>query len=99
DSGLLSEEQLNHEVRLWRQAARKVAEEQGLLPDECRRYFIIRCITDLQVKDVVTTSEKLIGAAGVSSADDVRGQTQPLVQYSALRRKLNFELRDFLYDN
>ena len=22
-------------------------------PDECRRYFIIRCITDLQVKDVV----------------------------------------------
>lgn len=99
DSGLLSEEQLNDEVRLWRQAAQTVAEEQGPLPDECRRYFTIRCITDLQVKDVVTTSEKLIGTARVSSADDVRGQTRPLVQYSAVRRKLNFELRDFLYKN
>ena len=99
ESGLLSEEQLNREVRLWRQAALKVSEEQGLLPDECRRYFTIRCITDLQVRDVVTTSEKLIRLAGVSSADDVRRQSQALIQYSPARRKLNFELRDFLYKN
>ena len=60
DSGLLSEEQLNRDVRLWRQAARTVEREYGELADECRRYFIIRCIIDLQVKDVVTTTEKLI---------------------------------------
>ena len=60
DSGLLSEEQLNRKVRLWRQAARTVESEYGQLADECRRYFIIRCITDLQVKDVVTTTERLI---------------------------------------
>jgi dGTPase len=99
DSGLLSEAQLNREVRLWRQAALKVAEEEGPLPDECRRYFTIRCITDLQIRDVVTTSEQLIRAAAVSSADDVRRQTRPLIQYSPARRKLNLELRDFLYDN
>ena len=99
DSGLLSEKQLNREVRFWHYAARKVADEQGHLPDECRRYFTIRCITDLQVKDVVTTSEKLIGAARVSSADDVRRKSRALVQYSPARRKLNLELRDFLYDN
>src|ERR1043165_5184970 len=96
DSGLLSEKQLNREVRFWHYAARKVADEQGHLPDECRRYFTIRCITDLQVKDVVTTSEKLIGAARVSSADDVRRKSRALVQYSPARRKLNLELRDFL---
>ena len=99
DSGLLSEPQLNREVRLWRQAAKKVADEHGPLPDECRRYFTIRCITDLQIRDVVTTSEKLIGAAGVASADDVRRCSRPLIQYSPARQKLNCELRDFLYDN
>ncbi|MEY2428299.1 MAG: dGTPase [Verrucomicrobiota bacterium] len=99
DSGLLSEEQLNNKVRIWSQAARTVEEEYGKLPDECRRYFIIRCITDLQVRDVVTTTEKLIGEAGVSSADDVRLQPKSLVQYSPERRKLNLELRAFLYKN
>jgi len=99
DSGLLSEEQLNRQVRLWRQASRTVEREYGKLPDETRRYFIIRCITDLQVKDVVLTAEARIEAAGVASADEVRLQPKALVQYSGERRKLNRELRDFLYNN
>lgn len=99
DSGLLSESQLNRQVRLWRQATRTVEREHGPLPDECRRYFIIRCIIDLQVKDVVTTTEKLIRQAGVASADEVRLQARPLVQHSPARGRLNLELRDFLYQN
>jgi dGTPase len=97
DSGLLSEKQLRSEVRLWRQATRRVEGQYGELPDECRRYFIIRCITDLQVKDVVTTTEELIGAAAIQSVNDVRAQAGPLVQYSAKRGKLNAELCRFLY--
>ena len=99
DSGLLSEPQLKREVRLWRQATRAFEREHGSLPDECRRYFIIRCITDLQVKDVVTNTEQLISTSGVASADQVRLQARPLVQYSPERRRLNLELRDFLYHN
>jgi dGTPase len=99
DSGLLSEAQLNREVRLWRQAARTVEREDGQLADECRRYCIIRCITDMQVKDVVTTTEKLIREAGVASADEVRLQPRRLVRYSPRRRALNQELRKFLYQN
>jgi len=97
DSGLLSEAQLHGEVRVWRQAARSVEREYGRLPDECRRYFTIRCITDLQVKDVVNTTERLIRNAKVNSADDVRLLTKPLVQYSRPRRELNSELRRFLH--
>ena len=99
DSGLLSEEPLNRKVRLWRQAARTVQSEYGQLADECRRYCIIRCITDLQIKDVVITTEKRIREAGVASADDVRRQPRRLVQYSPRRRALNQELRKFLYQN
>ena len=99
DSELLSEKELNRHVRVWRQAARQVAKEYGVLPDECRRYFIIRCIIDLQVRDVVETTERHILRSGVASADDVRLQPAPLVDYSPARRRLNQELRDYLYTN
>ena len=99
DSGLLSEKELRRHVRLWARAARLVKKEHGDLPDECRRYFIIRTIIDLQIKDVVGTSERLIRATGVQSADDVRRCAKTLVRYSAERRKLNAELRRYLYKN
>jgi dGTPase len=99
DSGLLEERQLKREVRLWGRAARSIEREYGRLPDECRRYFIIRCLIDMQVKDVVTTTETRIRRAGVGSADEVRLYPKALVQYSPERRALNLELRDFLYQN
>ena len=99
DSRLLSDKQLDRDVRVWREAKRTVQREYGRLPDESHRYFIIRSIIDLQVRDVVTESEKLINEAGVSSADEARLQSRSLVRYSPHRRELNLELRDFLYKN
>jgi dGTPase len=99
DSELLDERKLCKEVRIWRDATRQVRREHGELPDECRRYFIIRCLIDSQVRDVVETTERLIADAGVQSADDVRLRPRPLVQYSPKRRELNLELRDYLYRN
>ncbi|MGA2855097.1 MAG: deoxyguanosinetriphosphate triphosphohydrolase [Verrucomicrobiota bacterium] len=99
DSELLSEKELCRHVRMWAQAARFVKREHGILPDECRRYFIIRTIIDLQIKDVVETGERLILAAGVQSADDVRRCPKALVKYSADRRELNLELRKYLFKN
>src|SRR5205809_498251 len=82
----------NRQVRAWRQAARTVEKECAQVPDECRRYFIIRCITDLQIRDVVMNAEPLIRQAGAASADDVRLQPRVLVQYGTEHRKLNVEL-------
>jgi dGTPase len=98
-SRLLSEEQLNREVKIWAEAARGVKRDYGDLPDECRRYFIIRCIIDSQVKDVVHTTETNIADARVKTADEVRAQSKPLVQYSLERREKNLELREYLYEN
>jgi len=99
DSELLSEKELSRHVRVWAHAAQLVKKQHGLLPDECRRYFTIRTIIDMQIADVVTTSEKLIRAANVQSADDVRRLAKPLIQYSPARRELNRELRRYLYKN
>ncbi len=67
DSGLLSEEKLIRNVRIFAQAARLVKKEYGELADESRRYFIIRTIIDMQIHDVVDTSEQLIHKAKVHS--------------------------------
>jgi dGTPase len=99
DAGLLDEKALCRETRIWSEAARCVKKEYGALSDECRRYFIIRCIIDGQVTDVVTTTEKRIARAGVGSADAVRLQPKALVQYSAKRCAHNQALRDYLYAN
>ena len=99
DSGLLSESKLERDVHIWAYAARLVRREHGKLPDECRRYFTIRTIIDIQVKDVVETSERLILSAEVKSADDVRLFPRVLIQHSTERRKLNRELRKYLYKN
>jgi dGTPase len=99
DSGLLSESELRKDVQIWRDAAKCVEREFGKLSDECRRYYTIRCLIDDHVRDVVETSEKLIAASGVESADEVRAQPKRLIQYSAERRKLNLQLRKYLYQN
>lgn len=99
ETGLLNETQLKKNVKIWNEADRFVKKTYGELSDECRRYFIIRCIIDQQVKDIVETAEKLILDSGVKSADDVRRYKKPLVQYSEKLEKLNLELRDYLYKN
>ena len=99
DSQLLDEKKLVANVRIWAHAAKRVKKEYGNLPDESRRYFIIRTIIDMQIRDVLENSERLIAKAGVKSADDVRLCAKPLIAYSQERRKLNQELRNYLYKN
>jgi dGTPase len=99
EAGLLSEANLQKKVRVFAQAARTVRKAHGELPSEIRRYFIIRCIIDDQVRDVVETSEAAIVASGVQSADDVRRHARPLVCFSAGRRQLNAELSRYLFKN
>ena len=98
-AGLFAEDRLRKDVKIWAEAHQCIAAEYGDLPDESRRYFIIRCIIDSQVKDVVHTAEAGLRGANIKSADDARRHPGPLVQYSESLGRLNAELRDYLYKN
>jgi dGTPase len=98
DWGLLSENHLKRNVRIWHDAAATVRKKHGALPDECRRYFTIRCLIDGQAHDVVATTLQQIGEARIQSSDDARRQPRHLVRYSPERRRLNLELREYLYN-
>jgi dGTPase len=99
EAGLLEEAKLAADVSIWREAAKFVRDQFGDLPDECRRYYTIRCIIDDQVRDVVTTAEQAIRKAAIKSADDARRKPQRLIRYSTERRRLNGQLRKYLYRN
>jgi dGTPase len=99
EAGLLSEAQLQGNVRVFARALDTVHQTHGELPSEVRRYFIIRCIIDDQVRDAVETSEAAILKSGVKTADDVRRQPRPLVRFSPARRSLNAQLSRYLYKN
>ena len=97
DSGLLSERDLNSEVQIWHDAARAVTKLHGRLPVECRWYFVIRCIIDGEVRDVVRTSEQRIRRSNATRADDVRQLPESLIAYSRARQQLNQQLRSYLH--
>src|SRR5580698_5156293 len=57
EAGLLSERDLERDVRVFAQALKTVRAQDDSLSPEVRRNFIVRCIIDDQVRDVVQTSE------------------------------------------
>ena len=99
DSGLIREPHLNGHVELWHLSSERVQRQYGDLKNESRRYFIIRCIIDDMVKDVVHTTERRIQDSGVNHVHDVRNHAEKLVDYSTERKRWNAELREYLYRN
>ena len=99
DSGLIRESQLRGHVELWRMSTERVQQQYGDLKNESRRYFIIRCIIDDMVKDVVHTTETCLRTSGVNHVSEVRAHKNNLVDYSSARKRWNAELREYLYLN
>ncbi len=99
ESGLISESHLRDQVEIWKLSSERVQREYGDLKSESRRYFIIRCIIDDMVKDVVHTTESRLLDSKVNHAHEVRKYKDKLVDYSIKRKRWNAELREYLYRN
>jgi dGTPase len=87
------------EMEVWAQSFAEVRANFPKLRAKELHSYVIRCIIDRQVQDVIATSDELITAAGVKSADDVRRQKKPLIRYSLPLLSANKKLRRFLYKN
>ena len=98
DFQLISPEQLAEQAA-WQASFEEVRGHFPELAGRELRSYVIRCIIDRQVQDLITTSAGLIAEAGVASADAVRRQPQPLIRYSDDLLQANRALRKFLYAN
>jgi len=98
DSRLIDAAQLSH-LHVWSHSFEQVrADFPHLSPPDLNPY-VIRCIIDRQVQDVITHSAGAIAASRVQSADAVRRHRRPLIRYSPELRSANRALRKFLYAN
>jgi dGTPase len=101
-SGLLAEKDLES-LELWKEASGKAfSESSGLLASagpRTHRKFIIRCLINREVEDLVSTSREAIRSSGVCTVDDVRRHPVKLIGYSPELKSRNAELRRHLYAN
>jgi dGTPase len=100
-SGLLSEEDLLS-LDLWSEAAAKALQESGGMlassGPRTHRKFILRCLINREVEDLVQTSRASIIASGVSSVREVRHHPTRLIGYSFDLKSRNAALRRHLYE-
>jgi dGTPase len=98
DSGLIAPGQLDG-LEVWRHSHQEVRRNFPRLAGPGLNAYVIRCIIDRQVQDVIAHSARAIAASRVQSAGDVRRQRRPLIRYSPELRAANRKLRKFLYAN
>ncbi len=98
DFNLITGEQLA-ELELWHEPEQEVRRHFPHLEGSAMTSYVIRCIIDRQVQDVISTSSKLLESAAPASSDEVRRHLFPLIQYSEPLLRANRLLRRFLYEN
>ena len=98
EAGLIDENALM-KIDVWREAFGSVLKQFPQIDEDRKHYYLIRCIINAEVEDVIVISSERVGKSGVTSADDVRRLKEKLIGYSETLRKKNIVLREFLYQN
>lgn len=98
DAGLLNEDQLKT-VEAWRRAAARARQQYGELPADHRLRATVRAVLDMQVEDVLRTSESLLARYQPQSPADIMACPERVVGYSPEMREIMRELRKFLFEN
>ena len=98
DFHLLEPEQLEN-LEVWRDTEAEVKRHFPKLKGASLHGYVIRCMIDRQVADVIRTSADRIAKVEIGSADEARANAEPLIAYSKSLLKGNQQLRRFLYKN
>jgi len=98
DFQLITADQLS-ELDVWQHSYEHVRKHFPKAKGRDLHSYVIRCIIDRQVEDVIATSAALIKESGIRKADDARRQKKPLIRYSLPLLRANQKLRRFLYKN
>jgi dGTPase len=98
DFQLLDPEQLEG-LAVWRETEAEVREHFPRLKGTALHGYVIRCMIDRQVADVIKTSAARIEKAKIECADAARSHPVPLIAYSKDLLRGNQQLRRFLYKN
>ncbi len=97
-SGLISIEQLR-EIELFADQHNDVKQRYPALSGRRLIHEIIRRMINLQIIDLVETSQSLLQELDPQHIDDIRARHDPVVRFSAEMQQANLQLKRFLRDN
>jgi dGTPase len=95
---LLDPDQLD-DLEIWDRVKSTVLQDNRGMSDAELQPYIIRCIIDLEVEDVIRTSTDAMAEAGIRNVMDVRLHPDRLIRYSEDMTRMNAQLRAYLFDN
>ncbi len=96
-SDLLKEEDLS-QIKLWSDLARDLSRKYSRLSSSQRRHQMVRMLINFQVSDIIQETEKAVDRYQVASPQDVRQAEKNVIRFSDSIKKLNSQLREFLFD-
>lgn len=96
DAGFLNMERLNT-VSLWNRALKRARSEHPRLDPDRYKGFVIRCLVNLLVEDLVHQTSKNLQKSRIAKLEDVRNHPARLVSFSSTIRKELSALRKFLF--
>jgi dGTPase len=98
DARLITSEQLEH-LEIWRKAGEQARRDYPGLGEAHRIAITVRCLLDLQVRDVIEHSEGRLTAYQPQTPTDVMAAPERLVCYSPGLWNMLVPLRSFLFEH
>jgi len=96
-SNVLTEEELN-EVLLWKEIYQDMVKAYPDLTSYQRQGQMVRMMINRMVTDVINETENRIKRKGIKSLEDVKNAGENLFAFSSGMKKLNTQLKMFLFD-
>jgi dGTPase len=96
-SDILREEELK-QVTLWNHLNDELGKKYPGLSAAQRRHQLVRMLINFEVSDLIEETNKRIKNNEIKTLENVRKAEENLTQFSQATRRLNGELRDFLFE-
>ncbi|MFH0880217.1 MAG: deoxyguanosinetriphosphate triphosphohydrolase [Lentisphaerota bacterium] len=98
EAGLLTEEQLRTQA-LWQKAGEKAHSAYGPIPEDRHLNVIVRSLLDIQVEDVLRTSDELLTQCHPASRDEVMSAPARIINFSPAMKEMLTPFKAFLFKN
>jgi dGTPase len=95
---ILTRDQVREGVSVFAELYKEVEQLYPAAPEKLKFNETLKRVLDRFVSDLIVHSRKLIEAAGVQSAGDVRGHPQRLFAFSPQVDRARRQVKDFLYE-
>jgi dGTPase len=96
-SDVLKEEELN-QITLWGDLAKNLKKQHSHLSPSQRRHQLVRMLINFEVSDLIEETKRIIQEYEIKTLEDVRNAGEDIVRFSDVVKKMNSQLRSFLFD-